>query len=138
LEVLCRASERGVDVRVMTPAARASDMPVLQHAAHRNFSKLLAAGVQVLEYQPSLLHQKMMTVDGEWCVLGSANFDERSLDINDELAVGFRDSTLALRFEEIFLADSERCVTLDAHVWGARGVVHRIKDHAFYALKYQL
>jgi cardiolipin synthase len=138
LEVLCDASERGVDVRVMTPAAHASDMPVLQHAAHRHFSKLLAAGVRVLEYQPSLLHQKMMTVDGEWCVLGSANFDQRSLDINDELAVGFRDSTLASRFEQIFLADTERCVALEANLWAARGAVHRIKDHAFYALKHQL
>ena len=138
LEVLIGASERGVDVRVMTPAAQASDMPVVQHAAHRNFSRLLAAGVRLLEYQPTLLHQKMMTVDGEWCVLGSANFDERSLDINDELAVAFRDTTLASRLEEIFRADCELCVALDAGTWAHRGAIHKFKDHLLYALKYQL
>jgi cardiolipin synthase len=99
---------------------------------------LLAAGVRLLEYQPTLLHQKMMTVDGEWCAIGSANFDERSLDINDELAVAFRDSALASRFEEIFEADSEHCVTLDARSWAARSGIHKLKDHALYALRYQL
>jgi cardiolipin synthase len=138
LEAICKASERGVDVRVMTPAAEASDIPLLQHAAHRNFSKLLAAGVRMFEYQPTLLHQKMMTVDGEWCVIGSANFDERSLYINDELAVVFRDPTLATRCEEIFRADAKLCVALESAHWAARNTLHKLKDHSFYALRSQL
>jgi cardiolipin synthase len=80
----------------------------------------------------------MMTVDGEWCVLGSANFDERSLAINDELAVGFLDSKLAARFEDIFEADSKHCVALDAGAWRSRGAMHKLKDGALHALRYQL
>ena len=138
IEALGAAVERGVDVRVMTPATCVSDMPLVQHAAHRGFSKLLAAGVRLLEYQRTLIHQKMMTVDGEWCVIGSANFDERSLDINDEVAVAFYDESLAGRFEDIFRADSRHCVTLDARTWAARSALHKLKDHSLYALKYQL
>jgi cardiolipin synthase len=132
------AVQRGVDVRVMTPAAAVSDMPFVQHAAHRNFSKLLAAGVRILEYQPTLLHQKMITIDGAWCVIGSANFDERSLDINDEVAVAFRSAKLAKRFEEVFHEDAKKCVAIDAANWASRGVLHRLKDHSVYTLKYQL
>ncbi|HZQ71608.1 MAG TPA: phospholipase D-like domain-containing protein, partial [Burkholderiales bacterium] len=85
LDAFCRAAKRGVDVRIMVPATAASDMPFVQHAAHRNFDVLLAAGVRIFEYQRTLLHQKVLAVDGTWCAIGSSNFDDRSLEINDEI-----------------------------------------------------
>ena len=76
--------------------------------AHRNFEKLLARGVRLFEYPTSLLHQKVMTVDGVWCAIGSSNFDDRSFETNDEITLGMRDAALATRLEEIFERDCKR------------------------------
>jgi cardiolipin synthase len=135
VEALAQAVKRGVDVRVMVPSADASDMPIVQHAAHRNFQQILDAGVRIFEYQKTLLHQKVMTVDGVWCSVGSSNFDDRSFETNDEITVGFHDRALAKRLEEIFEADRKHCIELDAAQWKKRGVVHRAKDSALYLFK---
>ncbi|MES2564630.1 MAG: phosphatidylserine/phosphatidylglycerophosphate/cardiolipin synthase family protein, partial [Pseudomonadota bacterium] len=82
IEALAQAVTRGVEVRVMVPSAQASDMPIVQHAAHRNFHKLLDSGVRIFEYSKTLLHQKVMTIDGIWSAIGSSNFDDRSFEIN--------------------------------------------------------
>ena len=63
----------------------------MQHAAHRNFAKLLACGVRIFENPKTLLHQKVMTVDDVWWAIGSANFDDRACEINDEITIGFLD-----------------------------------------------
>jgi cardiolipin synthase A/B len=126
------AVKRGVDVRVMVPSAEVSDMPMVQHAAHRNFQRLLDGGVRIYEYNRTLLHQKVMTVDGVWCAVGSSNFDDRSFETNDEITLGFRDARLAARLEEIFEADLAHCTELDAARWKKRGLVHRAKDSALY------
>lgn len=138
IRFLTDAVRRGVDVRVMVPAASASDMPIVQHAAHHNFGKLLAGGVRLFEYQRTLLHQKVMTVDGVWCAIGSSNFDDRSFEINDEVTLGFRDTTLAGEMEAIFTHDAEHCVERKLEEWKRRGLGHRLKDGALYLLNEQL
>jgi cardiolipin synthase len=132
VHALAAAVKRGVDVRIMTPAARASDMPIVQRAGQRNFRELLEAGVRLFEYQRSLLHQKVITVDGAWCAVGSSNFDDRSFETNDELTIGFLDAGLARRLEEIFEADMAGCRELDARSWRRRSVVKRARDSALY------
>jgi len=127
-----QAVKRGVDVRVMVPSADVSDMPLVQHAAHRNFQRLLDCGVRLFEYQRTLLHQKVMTVDGVWCAVGSSNFDDRSFETNDEITLGFHDRGLAKRLEEIFEADLAHCIELEAAKWKRRGLVHRAKDNVLY------
>jgi cardiolipin synthase len=133
IEALGAAVERGVDVRVMVPSADASDMPIVQHAAHHNFDRLLRSGVRVFEYGRTLLHQKVMTIDGAWCAIGSSNFDDRSFEVNDEITVGFQDAALARQLEEVFERDLQHCVELDAARWSKRGVLHRTKDTALFA-----
>lgn len=137
-DAFAAAVKRGVDVRIMVPGAGVSDMPFVQHAAHRNFGRLLASGVRIFEYQRTLLHQKVMIVDGVWCSIGSSNFDDRSLEINDEVTAGCHSPELAQRFEEVFRADARHCVELERESWMQRGVFHRLKDNAYYLLKYQL
>lgn len=68
----------------------------------------------------------------------SLHFDDRSLEINDEITAGCWSAGLARRFEEAFLADARHCVELQAHAWARRGAFHRLKDNAYYLLKYQL
>ncbi|HEX6361883.1 MAG TPA: phospholipase D-like domain-containing protein, partial [Albitalea sp.] len=132
IEALCRAAERGVDVRVMVPSAEASDMPIVQHAAHRNFHKMLARGVRIYEFQKCLLHQKAMTIDGHWSAIGSSNFDDRSFETNDEITLGVHDAALAERLEAVFAHDLQDCVELDAAAWARRGLWHRGKDNVLY------
>jgi len=138
IDAFRRAAARGVDVRIMVPAASASDMPFVQHAAHRNFDLLLAGGVRIFEYQPTLLHQKVVSVDGTWCAIGSSNFDDRSLEINDEITVGCWSERLAGELEAIFERDMAHCVELEAGRWSRRGLWHRCRDNASYLLKYQI
>jgi cardiolipin synthase A/B len=132
------AVKRGVDVRVMVPSAEASDMPMVQHAAHRNFGKLLACGVRIFENPKTLLHQKVMTVDGTWCAIGSTNFDDRAFEINDEVTLGFLDSAMAKELEAIFERDLKDCIEIDREAWARRGAFHKLKDHFFYLFNEQL
>lgn len=138
IAALAAAVARGVEVRVMVPAAEASDLPLVQHAAHRNFARLLAAGVRIFEYRKTLLHQKTMTVDGVWCAIGSSNFDDRSLEINREVTAGFCSESLAAELEAVFQRDARECVELDARAWARRGRWHRVRDGASYLLRYEL
>jgi cardiolipin synthase len=132
IEALCEAVRRGVDVRLMVPSTSASDMPIVQHAAHHNFQRLLDGGVRILEYQRCLLHQKAMTVDGVWCALGSSNFDDRSFETNDEVTVGMLDAGLARQLEEVFEQDARLCVELHAEQWRRRSLSHRLRDRALH------
>jgi cardiolipin synthase len=132
IEALGRAVARGVDVRVMVPSADASDMPIVQHAAHRNFEWLLSLGVRIFEYQKTLLHQKVMSIDGVWCAIGSSNFDDRSFEINDEITLGMMDAALARELETIFERDGKDCIELELESWRRRGRWHRLKDNTLY------
>ena len=126
------AVKRGVDVRVMVPTTEASDMPMVQHAAHRNFGRLLAAGVRLFEFPTTLLHQKVMTVDGVWSAVGSTNFDDRSFEINDEITLGIHDKGFAKQLEELFEEDQKVCKEVDAKEWEKRGAMHKLQDNFYY------
>ena len=128
------AVKRGVDVRVMMPSTGGSDNPMVQHAGHRNFEKLLRCGVRLFEYPDTLLHQKVMTVDGVWCAIGSSNFDDRSFEINDEITLGFRDPATAKRLEEIFEKYAPRCKEIKLEQWRKRSLGHRLIDNMYYLL----
>ena len=128
------AVKRGVDVRVMMPSTGGSDNPMVQHAGHRNFEKLLRCGVRLFEYPDTLLHQKVMTVDGVWCAIGSSNFDDRSFEINDEITLGIRDPATAKRLEEIFEKYAPRCKEIKLEQWRKRSLGHRLIDNMYYLL----
>ena len=138
VKALCKAATNGVDVRVMVPAIDASDMPFVQQAAHRHFETLLAGGVRLFEYPRTLLHQKLMVVDGQWCAIGSSNFDDRSFEINDEITVGLWSADLAARFEAIFERDARDCTQLRLEEWRRRGAWRKFKERAFYLFNEQL
>jgi cardiolipin synthase len=126
------AVKRGVDVRVLMPATSGTDNPMVQHAGHRNFEKLLRCGIRLFEYPDTLLHQKIMTIDGEWCAVGSANFDDRSFETNDELTVAFLDSTTAARLDAIFERYATRAREIDLAAWARRSAAHKLVDQIFY------
>jgi cardiolipin synthase len=133
IDAMGQAVARGVDVRVLMPATSGSDNPMVQHAGHRNFEKMLRCGVRLFEYPKTLLHQKVMTIDGAWCSVGSSNFDDRSFETNDEITLGILDADLAQKLDAIFekYARHAREVKLDE--WKRRPLVHKLVDQVLYA-----
>ena len=134
IDAFGEAVARGVDVRVLMPSTSGSDNPMVQHAGHRNFEKLLRCGVRLFEYPHTLLHQKVMTVDGVWSAIGSSNFDDRSFETNDELTLSSRDEALGRRFDAIFEKYVARASEIELERWRKRALSHRLTDHFFYAL----
>jgi cardiolipin synthase len=134
IEAFADAIKRGVDVRVLMPSTSGSDNPMVQHAGHRNFEKLLRAGVRLYEYPHTLLHQKVMTVDGVWSAVGSSNFDDRSFETNDELTLGILDAATAKRLDAIFERYVKRAEEIKVEKWLRRPLGCRLKDQAAYAI----
>lgn len=132
IDAFGEAVKRGVDVRVMMPSTSGSDNPMVQHAGHRNFEKLLKCGVRLFEYPHTLLHQKVMTIDGVWSAIGSSNFDDRSFDTNDEITLGILDEALATQLDAVFEKYVARCQEIDLKAWQQRGLWHKFKDNWFY------
>lgn len=104
--LLMNAADRGVDVRVLTPGAN-TDQSLTWYAARDLYPRLLKAGIRIYEYRPSMMHAKTFVADGCWATVGTLNFDNRSLKLNDEVALIIRDEVLAKELEEVFMADLE-------------------------------
>lgn len=138
IEELKEAVRRGVDVQVMLPAASVIDTPVVQHASHHHFGDLLENGVRVFEYQKTLLHQKIMIVDGTWSCVGSTNFDDRSFLLNDEISVGFTDPAIAAELREAWLDDLRFCREITLDEWRDRPWAHKLLDGACFLFRREL
>jgi cardiolipin synthase len=132
IDALGEAVQRGVDVRVLMPSTSGSDNPMVQHAGHRNFEKLLRCGVRLFEYPHTLLHQKAMTIDRTWCAIGSSNFDDRSFETNDELTLGILDEALAAQLDAVFEKYVARAEEVELDAWRRRGAWHKLKDNGAY------
>jgi cardiolipin synthase A/B len=137
VDLLAQAVQRGVDVRLMIPGP-VTDSSVVRHAGHRHIAQLLEKGIKIFEYQRTLSHQKIMIVDDVWSLVGSTNFDDRSLDINDEASVGLIDSSVAADLEAAFARDLRDCKQLDAASWDHRPLWHKTVDRLSYMLNEQL
>jgi cardiolipin synthase len=135
---LLDAVERGVDVRVMIPHHEISDAPIVQHASHHRYGVLLEGGVRIFDYKRTLLHQKVMTIDGCWSAIGSTNFDSRSFELNDEVTMGIYDPAIATELEEIFERDLEFAEERGIEEWSHRTPSHKLIDFAAYLLRDQL
>ena len=129
-----KAVKRGVDVRVLMPSTSGSDNPMVQHAGHRNFERLMECGVRLFEYPHTLLHQKIMTVDGVWSAIGSANFDDRSFETNDELTLSIQSAPLAQQLDAIFEKYVTRATQIELASWRNRPLWHKVTDNLFYLL----
>lgn len=115
---LCAAANRGVATTLILPA-RNDDFAVAA-TARSYYEELLVAGVRIHEYRPGLLHAKTVTVDAELTLIGSANMDRRSFDLNYENNVLLHDKTVTgavRRRQERFLEDSDRITLDEVQAW---------------------
>ena len=121
------ARRRGVRIRLLVEGDK-TDAKAVKYAGRGDYDWLLEQGVEIAEYQPTMLHTKAMVVDGLLSVVGSANFDNRSLELNDELNVAVFDRTLAARLLQDFERDLTRSKRLDLESWRQRSPFERGRD----------
>jgi len=122
-------ARQGVDVRILLPNELTDAVPI-RLAGHSYFDELLSAGVRIFEYQPAMMHNKTVVVDGQWSVVGSANMDIRSKELNQENVLGILDEGFGRELEAAFLADLEKAKEIRLPEWRRRGVWPRIKERA--------
>ncbi len=103
-KLLIQAAKRGVDVRILTVSDE-TDVKTTLHAGRALYEELLEGGVKIYEYQPAMMHAKTIAVDGLFAVIGSMNFDNRSIALNNEAQIVALDAGLGKQLEEIFLED---------------------------------
>lgn len=103
-QLMIAAARRGVDVRVLTNGA-ATDVATTRLAGHRQYAALLAAGVRVWEYKPTTVHAKTFVADGIWSSIMTANFDNRSIAYNDEVALVVRGAEIGAKMDSLFMDD---------------------------------
>jgi cardiolipin synthase len=126
-EALIDAAKRGVDVRIMVPG-RHIDMPLVRMASRRHYGELLTAGVHILEYNRTMMHNKNAVIDGLFSTVGSINFDGRSLRSNEEDSLAFYDREFASRMEATFAEDAKYCREVTYQGWRKRGVEQRLAE----------
>jgi cardiolipin synthase len=103
--------QRGVRVQILTAGPRI-DHPIVRRLSRHSSRHLLQAGAEIFEYQPSMIHAKIMTIDERWNVVGSTNFDHRSFALNDEVNLAVLDRDLARVIKEDFDADLKQSCKL--------------------------
>jgi cardiolipin synthase len=134
LERLCGAAQRGVEVDLLLPGPHA-DKRVCRLASEATYDQLVSAGVRVWAFQPSMMHAKIMTVDGRAAVVGSSNFNRRSLDHDEEIVLVALDDALAAQLDADFDADLERSEQIDLTRWRARSPAQKALEAATLPLR---
>jgi cardiolipin synthase A/B len=135
--VLCERARAGVDVRLLLPNHHTDAAPV-RWAGQSFYGELLDAGVRIFEYQPTMIHSKILVVDGVWTVIGSANMDIRSKELNQEVVIGILDSPLGGQVRDTFLEDLERAREIEPEAWRRRGVLRRLNERFWVSFVEQL
>ena len=128
--VLGRAVARGAEVRVIVPGK--SDVFAVRHAARKLYGRLLEAGIQLYEWQGSILHSKTAVIDGRWCTVGTYNLDARSLRFNLEVVAAVEDAAVAGAMEDRFNEDLEHAKLVSYEEWRRRPLHVRMLDDFFY------
>ena len=122
---LSRAAQRGVRVRVVVPG-RLGDQRLVRLASRRLYKELLASGVRIHEYRPSMTHVKALMVDDTWAVIGTTNVDNRSFEHNDEVNVAFRESGVTARLRADFEADLAASDEVTLDTWSRRPLLEKL------------
>ena len=138
MQALEEAVRRGVDVKIMVPGTKSTDSPIVQHASHHHFGTLLKRGVKIYEYNKTLLHQKILIVDGTWSCVGSTNFDDRSFELNDEISMGVVDPAIAAQLRAAFQDDLRFAQERKFEEWRKRSLWHKTLDGLAYLARGQL
>jgi len=117
-------ARHGVDVRILVPGNHTDAVPV-QAAGRSYYNELLEVGIRIFEFGPSMMHAKTVVIDSAWSIVGSANMDERSMELNEENVLGIADPRLARAIEDGVTADYARSKEIKLEEWRKRSIVQR-------------
>ncbi|MGH8969272.1 MAG: phospholipase D-like domain-containing protein [Actinomycetes bacterium] len=129
LDTLCAAPARGVEVDLLLPGPHA-DKRVCQLASESAYARLVDCGVRVWNFQPSMMHAKVMTVDGTAAVVGSSNFNRRSLDHDEEVVLIALDGDVTATLDAHLDEDLARSEQIDLTRWQNRSRPQRALETA--------
>ncbi|MEL6604173.1 MAG: phosphatidylserine/phosphatidylglycerophosphate/cardiolipin synthase family protein [Cyanobacteria bacterium J06614_10] len=136
--LLIEAQKAGVQVRILTTSDRSDKKPVY-YASYEVYGSLLAAGISIFEYQPSMLHAKMLMIDHTWVNTGSANLDYRSYLHNDELDILTGSPKLVRSVKEQFERGFNNSQKIDLDQWQRRSIIkHRLIGNTVRLVQWQL
>jgi cardiolipin synthase A/B len=121
------ALRRNVRIRILMESDLTDAMPV-KYASRHKYEQFLEQGIELYEYQPTMLHAKVLVVDGVWSMFGSANFDNRSLELNDELNIAVSSKALAARFMTDFEHDLTRSQRITLDRWRQRSLLAKGRE----------
>jgi len=127
LTALCTAGRRGVNVILILP--KENDSKLVFYASRSNYDDLLDAGVKIAEFNGGLLHTKSVLVDGEFCLFGSVNLDQRSFWINFEVTLLIFDQQFATKIATLQESYLQKSTFIDLAVWRKRPFRHRLLDN---------
>lgn len=125
MRVLEETAKKGVDVRLLLPGHE-TDNQIARYSGQSRYEDLLVAGVRIYEYQPTFVHSKTLVVDGKWSIVGSANFDSRSRQLDEENVFGILDAELAKDLDATFLTDLRRAREVTLEAWRRRNPLARL------------
>jgi cardiolipin synthase len=125
VKALVAAARRGVRVRIITPGKHI-DSDLVRQASRERWGSMLAAGVRIAEYQPTMYHVKALVVDSQLVSVGSTNFDNRSFSINDEANLNVMDPDFAKAQAAIFEADWRRAKPISLERWQDRPLLEKL------------
>jgi cardiolipin synthase A/B len=137
IQALVAARRRGVRIRVLLPGEHI-DSESVQIASRAEWEKLLQAGVEIFEYEPTMLHVKLLVVDHEMVSVGSTNFDIRSLSLNDEASLNVYDRSFARHMTSVFEADLSRADRYTYGRWRDRPLREKLAEKLLRPIKSQL
>ena len=126
------AVRRGVKIRILLEGEITDAMPV-KYASRHSYDRLMQQGIELYEYQPTMMHAKVLVVDGVWSMFGSANFDNRSLELNDEMNVAVSSRDVAARFTRDFEQDLQRSQRLVLEQWRERSLLQKTRERFWVA-----
>lgn len=134
---IVEARGRGVRIRIVLPGPHI-DSEAVRLASRAQWGELLEAGIEIAEYQPTMIHNKLLVIDRELVSVGSTNFDIRSFELNEEASLNVYSREFAARMTDVFEADlaDARPYTLEA--WRSRPLRVRIKEAVVRPLRSQL
>ncbi len=123
--IVVKRAKAGVDVRILVPGGTTDARPV-RRAGHTYYEELLAAGVRLYEYQKTMMHAKVVVSDSIVAMVGSANLDERSMELNEETVLAVRDAAFAAAVEKGVVDDLADAKEMNLDEWRKRPFHHRI------------
>jgi len=135
--ILCDRARAGVDVRLLLPS-RLTDAPVVRWAGHAYYREMLEAGVRIFEFQRTMIHSKTLVVDGKWSIVGSANMDIRSKELNQESVIGILDPEFGAQLEATYEDDLRGAREITREYWRNRGPFPRVRERFWEAFAEQM